>query len=60
MFLSVEPAKEDNPLFKSKELFHYSSYCIGRLRKTRARLLSILEDNLKAYINGHPQNVVNK
>jgi glycerate dehydrogenase len=27
--------------------------------ETRARLLGILEDNLKAFINGKPQNVVN-
>lgn len=56
--LSVEPPSEDNPLLHAKNCIitpHISWAAV----ETRARLLDILEANLKAYIEGKPQNVVN-
>lgn len=57
--LEVEPAREDNPLLKAKNCF-ITPHIAWAAKETRKRLLDILEDNLKAYINGTPQNVVNK
>ncbi|MBQ8077718.1 MAG: D-2-hydroxyacid dehydrogenase [Eubacterium sp.] len=56
--LSVEPPSDDNPLLHAKNCTitpHISWAAV----ETRARLLEILESNLKAYIDGKPQNVVN-
>ena len=56
--LSVEPPSEVNPLLHAKNCTitpHISWAAV----ETRARLLEILEANLKAYIDGKPQNVVN-
>lgn len=57
--LAVEPAKEDNPLLKAKNCL-ITPHIAWAAYETRKRLLGILEDNLKAFINGEPQNVVNK
>ena len=56
--LSVEPPSDDNPLLHAKNCVitpHISWAAV----ETRARLLEILEANLKAYLEGNPQNVVN-
>ncbi len=56
--LSVEPPSEDNPLLHAKNCVitpHISWAAV----ETRARLLEILEANLKAYLEGNPHNVVN-
>ncbi len=57
--LSVEPADKDNPLLNAKNCY-ITPHIAWAAKETRARLLGILEDNLKAYIDGHAQNVVNK
>ncbi|MDD6727835.1 MAG: D-2-hydroxyacid dehydrogenase [Eubacteriales bacterium] len=57
--LETEPAKENNPLLTAKNCY-ITPHIAWAGKETRARLLSILEDNLKAYISGKPQNVVNK
>ncbi len=56
--LKVEPAKSNNPLLTAKNCY-ITPHIAWAAYETRARLLSILEDNLKAYLNGTPQNVVN-
>ena len=56
--LSIEPPSGDNPLLHAKNCTitpHISWAAV----ETRARLLEILEANLKAYLDGKPQNVVN-
>lgn len=57
--LRVEPPTKDNPLLSAKNCI-ITPHIAWAALETRERLLGILEDNLKAFINGHPQNVVNK
>lgn len=56
--LTVEPPSDDNPLFKAKNCY-ITPHIAWAAYETRARLLTILEENLKAFIDGKPQNVVN-
>ena len=56
--LSKEPPEEDNPLLRAKNCFITPHIAWGATQ-TRARLLVTIEENLKAFIEGKPQNVVN-
>lgn len=56
--LKVEPARKDNPLLKAKNCY-ITPHIAWAAKETRARLLRILEENIIAYLNGKPQNVVN-
>ncbi len=56
--VSSEPMKEDNPLLKAKNCI-ITPHIAWAPKETRQRLMDIAVDNLKAYVNGHPQNVVN-
>lgn len=56
--LKVEPARKDNPLINAKNCY-ITPHIAWAAKETRARLLKILEDNIVAYLNGAPQNVVN-
>lgn len=56
--LSAEPAKSDNPLLTAKNCI-ITPHIAWAAKETRARLVGILEDNLKCYLNGKPQNKVN-
>lgn len=56
--LTVEPPKKDNPLLKAKNCY-ITPHIAWAAYETRKRLLGILEENLRAFINGKPQNVVN-
>jgi len=56
--LSTEPAKEDNPLLKAPNCI-ITPHISWATRESRSRLVSIMEDNLKAYVNGCPINTVN-
>lgn len=57
--LEVEPPQKDNPLLTAKNCY-ITPHIAWAAKETRQRLLNILESNLKAYIDGNPQNVVNK
>lgn len=57
--LSTEPPKKDNPLLSAPNCF-ITPHIAWAGFETRKRLMDILESNVKAYLNGNPQNVVNK
>jgi glycerate dehydrogenase len=56
--LETEPARKDNPLLTAKNCY-ITPHIAWAAKETRARLLNILEENIIAYLNGKPQNVVN-
>lgn len=56
--LRVEPPEKENPLLQAKNCY-ITPHIAWAAYETRARLLGILEQNIKAYIDGNPINVVN-
>ena len=56
--LSVEPPSADNPLFEAKNLI-ITPHIGWATRAARERLMNIAADNLRAFLKGTPQNVVN-
>ena len=57
--VSTEPIKADNPLLKAKNciITPHMSWGAG---KARERIMEITADNIRAFIKGVPQNVVNR
>lgn len=56
--LSTEPPAADNPLLTAKNCF-ITPHIAWASFETRQRLLGIFEENIRAFVNGMPQNVVN-
>ncbi|HEY9574675.1 MAG TPA: D-2-hydroxyacid dehydrogenase [Lachnospiraceae bacterium] len=56
--VSTEPIKENNPLLKAKNCF-ITPHISWAPVESRQRLMNIAVDNLKAYIDGKSQNIVN-
>ena len=56
--LSTEPPAETNPLLSAKNCF-ITPHIAWAAFETRERLVGILKENIKAFICGNPQNVVN-
>ena len=56
--VSTEPIREDNVLLKAKNCF-ITPHISWAPRESRQRLMDIAVENLKAFKNGTPQNVVN-
>lgn len=57
--LSCEPAKADNPLLTAKNCL-ITPHIAWAGFETRQRLMSVLRENVKAFAEGNPINVVNK
>ena len=57
--VSTEPIKGDNPLLSAKNCF-ITPHIAWAPKESRQRIMDFTYDNLKAYINGAPQNVVNE
>jgi len=56
--LSIEPPPTDHPLLRAKNCFVTPHYAWGT-REARARLIEIATENVRAFLAGTPQNVVN-
>lgn len=57
--MSKEPPKKDNPLFQQPNAF-ITPHIAWATKEARARLLDTAIENVKAFINGVPQNVVSR
>ena len=57
--VSSEPIKADNVLLKAKNCF-VTPHISWAPKESRLRLMNIAVDNLAAFVNGNPINVVNK
>ena len=57
--LSTEPPKADNPLIGAKNIV-ITPHIAWATMEARTRLLQVVTDNLAAWMDGKPQNVVNK
>ena len=56
--LSVEPPLADNPLFSAKNLI-ITPHIGWATQAARTRLMDIATENLRAFLNGAPKNIVN-
>jgi glycerate dehydrogenase len=56
--LAVEPPRADNPLLRAKNCF-VTPHIAWATRSARERLLRTVVANVRAFIEGRPQNVVN-
>ena len=56
--LYEEPANPENPLLTARNCV-ITPHLAWASREARERLMSVLTENLKAFLEGHPQNVVN-
>jgi glycerate dehydrogenase len=57
--VSTEPIKGDNPLLKAKNCL-ITPHISWAAKAARQRIMDITADNIKAFIDGNPINVVNK
>ena len=56
--VSTEPIRMDNPLLEAKNVI-ITPHIAWAPRESRQRLMSIAADNLKCFLEGKPQNIVN-
>ena len=55
--MTQEPPAEDNPLFTARNCF-VTPHIAWATEEARRRLLTVAFDNLAAWADGHPVNVV--
>ncbi len=57
--LSEEPPKPDNPLLTAKNCV-ITPHIAWAARESRVRLMETVAENIRAYLAGRPQNIVNR
>ena len=57
--VSTEPIQMDNPLLDAKNMI-ITPHIAWAPKESRQRLMDIAADNLRCFVEGEPQNVVNK
>jgi glycerate dehydrogenase len=55
--LSIEPPPENTSLFKAKNCI-ITPHIAWATKESRQRLMNIAVDNVKAFINGNPVNII--
>ncbi|MDR2752079.1 MAG: D-2-hydroxyacid dehydrogenase, partial [Clostridiales bacterium] len=55
--VSLEPIQLDNPLLNAKNCF-ITPHIAWATKESRARLMRIAAENLRAFLSGNPVNVV--
>lgn len=56
--VSVEPMRDDNPLLNAKNAI-ITPHIAWAPKETRERLMRVCVENLRSFLNGNPQNIVN-
>ena len=56
--VSQEPMRADNPLLKTRKCI-ITPHIAWAPVESRQRLMDCVEENIRCYLSGHPQNVVN-
>ncbi|NOY59864.1 MAG: D-2-hydroxyacid dehydrogenase [Calditrichaeota bacterium] len=56
--LCTEPPDINNPLLKARNCF-ITPHIAWATKSARARLLNVVIENVRAFLNGNPQNVIN-
>ena len=54
----TEPIREDNPLLKAKNCI-ITPHISWAPKESRQRIMDVTAENIRAFLAGHPQNVVN-
>jgi glycerate dehydrogenase len=57
--LSKEPPDDNNPLLKARNCI-ITPHNAWSTREARQRIIDMTSENIKAFLDGHPKNVVNK
>ena len=57
--VSTEPIKADNPLLTAKNCL-ITPHISWAAKEARQRIMDITVDNIRSYVEGDPQNVVNR
>ncbi len=57
--VSAEPIRADNPLLRAKNCL-ITPHIAWAPKETRRRLMAIAADNLRSFLNGAPENIVNR